>query len=155
MALPVLQSLSRAYKAVMLTAATAMATPKRDATAGNLTAEVDIVTLFDNTGAAVGVGGNPLLVFDGGNYLNITAATTTLVKSGAGFLYAVSINTLVASATITLYDSLTASGTKIGTVTLPATVSSDMPYSIPYDLAFTTGLTIVTSAATDLTITYR
>ena len=89
----------------------------------------------------------------GRKYQNITAATTTTVKSGAGFLRAIMVNTPIASATITVYDNTSASGTKIGTFTLPSTVGN--PFTIPCDIAFSTGLTLVTSGLTDITAVYR
>lgn len=89
------------------------------------------------------------------NPLNITAAapTTTLVKTGEGFLHTLVINTPVATGVITIYDSLTATGTKIGTITMPAGPTA--PVSVLYDVQFSIGLTIVTAtAAQDLTVSY-
>lgn len=87
-------------------------------------------------------------------YTNITSATTTTVKSGAGFLHGITVNTAAAGGVITLYDNTAGSGTKIGTITFPATLlANQLP--LPYDIKFTTGLTIVTSASTDLTISTR
>lgn len=91
----------------------------------------------------------------GSLFNNITTATTTTVKSGKGILHKIVINTYAASATITIYDNTAASGTKIGTLTLPSTITGDTPITLPYDLQFSTGLTIVTSGATDLTVIYR
>jgi hypothetical protein len=91
----------------------------------------------------------------GYSFNNITTATTTTVKSGAGTLHAIVFNTIVASATVTVYDNTTATGTKIGTYTLPSTITSDNPFEILYDAAFATGLTIVTSGATDITALYK
>lgn len=88
-------------------------------------------------------------------YKNIATAATTLVKTGAGTLHILIVNTLIASATITIYDSLTGSGTKIATLTLPSTITGDAPFSLAYELPFATGLTIVTSGATDLTVSYE
>lgn len=88
-------------------------------------------------------------------YANITAAATTTVKSGNGTLAALSINTFVASATITIYDSLAGSGAKIGAITLPSTITGDAPVVLPFNLAFSIGLTIVTSGATDITVTFK
>jgi carbohydrate-selective porin OprB len=89
------------------------------------------------------------------SYKNITSATTTTVITGAGWLHGISINTLVASATITIYDNTAASGTKIGTITLPSTITGAAPFSVLYDVAFTNGLTVVTSGATDITVSAR
>jgi len=83
------------------------------------------------------------------NYTNITTAATTVVKSGAGFLHSITVNT-DAAGTITIYDNTAGSGTKIGTIKSSAGVNSYF-----YDVSFATGLTIVTAAANDLTIAYR
>lgn len=92
---------------------------------------------------------------NGALFSNITTATTTTVKSGAGILHKIVINTHVASATLTIYDNTSAASTKIGTITLPSTITGEGPESINYDLRFATGLTIVTSGATDITVVYR
>lgn len=83
------------------------------------------------------------------SYANITSATTTTVKSGSGFLHAITINT-TAAGTITIYDNTAGSGTKIGT--LEASVGEQ---TFTYNVAFSTGLTIVTAAASDITVSYR
>jgi hypothetical protein len=82
-------------------------------------------------------------------YANITTATTTTVKSGAGVLRRIVINAGVAS-TITIYDSLTGSGTKIGTL-----AASAGPGSFSYEIGFNAGLTIVTAGASDLTVCFE
>lgn len=88
-----------------------------------------------------------------GNYLNITGDATTLVKTGNGVLYAITINSPTATEVITIYDNTSGTGTKIATITVPA---SPMPVSLHYNAAFQTGLTIVTATATsDITVTYR
>lgn len=85
-------------------------------------------------------------------YVHITTATTTLVKSGAGSLHQVIINTKAsAAATATIYDNTTGSGTVIAVLDLAA----NDPVTINYDVSFSTGLTIVTTATCDLTVTYR
>jgi hypothetical protein len=53
------------YRAVVPITALSMATPKRDATNSVLTALLEMVTLTDQTGAAVGTSGNPLYVSGG------------------------------------------------------------------------------------------
>jgi hypothetical protein len=89
-------------------------------------------------------------------YSNITTATTTTIKSGAGFLHAITIMTPVANSVITIYDNTAASGNKIGTITLPAAITNQGPISVPVNVSFTTGLTVVTAtAASDLTVSYR
>ena len=79
---------------------------------------------------------------------NITTATTTTVKSGAGVLGKIVVNT-TAAGSITIYDNTAASGTKIGT--MKASIAEG---SYSFDAAFTTGLTIVTAAASDITVCY-
>ncbi len=87
---------------------------------------------------------------------NITTTGTTVVKAAAGFLHTLTINTPVASSVITLYDNTAASGTKLATITLPATLLMEGPDTAIYDLLFTTGLTIVTATgASDITVSYR
>lgn len=83
------------------------------------------------------------------SYSNITSATTTTVKSGAGFVHAITVNT-TAAGTITIYDNTAGSGTKIGT--LKASVAEQTFF---LNASFGTGLTIVTAAASDITVSYR
>jgi len=83
-----------------------------------------------------------------GTFQNITTQTTTTVKSGAGLLHAIIINTPVASAVVTIYDNTAGSGTLIGTITLPATLLSSGPITVLINGKFVTGCTIVTSGAT-------
>jgi hypothetical protein len=88
----------------------------------------------------------------GRTYSNIITATTTVVKSGKGNLHTITVNTPVSAATIKLYDNTAGSGTLIATITCPSSLT---PFNIVYDVAFATGLTIVTSGATDVTVAYR
>lgn len=89
-------------------------------------------------------------------FVNITTATTTVVKSGNGVLHTICINKYVASATIALYDNTAASGTLIGTITAPATLVVEGGDGCnAYDIAFSNGLTIVTVGAQDITATFR
>ena len=83
-----------------------------------------------------------------GLYRNITTATTTTVKSGAGTLHKIIIN-LSAAGTITIYDNTAGSGAKIATIKASA---SEGHYD--FNCKFTTGLTIVTGAATEITAIY-
>lgn len=91
----------------------------------------------------------------GWNYTNITTATTTLIKNGPGVLHLIAVNTLVGSATVEMDDALTHTTPKIGTVTLPGTITSALPTNLFYDVNFTTGLSITTSGATDITVVWR
>ena len=90
-------------------------------------------------------------------YLNISTQTTTLVDSGAGLLQRIIIPTLIASATVKVYDSLTATGdVLLDTVTLPATLLSSGPLTVEIGAAYTTGICVVTAGATmPLTVVYQ
>jgi hypothetical protein len=88
-------------------------------------------------------------------YTNIVLAapTTTIVKSGPGFLHMITFNRPVSTGTVTCYDNTAASGTLIGTITSPA---GGVPVSLVYDVTFSIGLTCVTAtAAQDITISSR
>ena len=80
---------------------------------------------------------------------NITTGTTTVVKSGAGVLKGITVNT-TAAGTVIIYDNTSAAGTKIGTLK-----SSVVEGTYEYNVAFATGLTIVTGAASDITVAYN
>lgn len=85
-------------------------------------------------------------------YLNITTQTTTLVKTGAGFLHAIVLNKPLATGTVKIDDALTDTTPVIGTITIPA---NPQPSTIIYDIAFNTGLTVVTgTASSDITVCY-
>jgi hypothetical protein len=83
-----------------------------------------------------------------GAYKNISTATTTIVKPGAGVLHTLTVNTTAAGA-ITIYDNTAASGTKIAT--LKASIAEQ---TFTFDVGFGTGLTIVTAAASDITVSF-
>ena len=89
-----------------------------------------------------------------GTFINFTATNTgQIVKTGEGVLYSLTINTPTAAGVITLYDGLSTSGTKIGTITVP---SSPVPVSLEYNIYFATGLfVVVATQAEDITISYR
>ena len=91
--------------------------------------------------------------FGGDAFSNITTATTTTVRTGAGILRRVVNNKKVASGTITIYDNTAGSGTKIGTITNPGTLLNNSE-TYEYGVRFGTGLTVVTSQAEDLTVVY-
>lgn len=91
------------------------------------------------------------------SYTNIVLAapTTTAIKSGSGLLHSITINKPVAASVITVYDNTAGSGTLIATITLPAALLTEGPYSGIYDVAFATGLTIVTATgASDITVAW-
>lgn len=91
-------------------------------------------TLFDSGGVAVVWGFTPV---------EITSKTTTLVKSGAGLIGGIQVNTAGSSDTITVYDALTATGTPIATITSP---TLGQKYCEGYK--FSVGLCIVTGGTT-------
>jgi hypothetical protein len=81
-------------------------------------------------------------------FLNVASATTTTIEN-AIFLHAIVINTTAAGG-ITIYDNTEASGTKVGTLK-----ASVVEGTYTYNCLLGTGLTIVTAAASDITIIYR
>lgn len=86
------------------------------------------------------------------SFSNITTNTTTTIKSGAGALHTLIINTRGTASTATIYDNTAGSGTKIGTVDTSLSTTAFV-----YDATFGTGLTVVTAGtgAADITATYR
>jgi hypothetical protein len=92
---------------------------------------------------------------DKAQYTNITSATTTTCRTGAGTLVRVIVNKAVLSATITIYDNTAGSGTKIATITFGGSLLSDPPIEAHYECQFATGCTVVTSGATDITVVTR
>jgi hypothetical protein len=84
------------------------------------------------------------------NYQNIASATTTVVKTGAGILRSIVINTTAAAA-ITIYDNTAGSGNKIATIAASPAIGS----VFEFHCAFNTGLTIVTAGASDITVAFR
>lgn len=78
----------------------------------------------------------------------IATATTTTVKSGAGVLHLVVLGETAAGA-ITLYDNTAGSGTILAVLK-----ASIVEGTYIFDIAFSTGLTIVTAGASKLTVSY-
>lgn len=85
------------------------------------------------------------------SFSNITTSTTTTAKSGAGVLHTVCVNTLgTVASLIVVYDNTAGSGTKIASINSLAFLGCQT-----YDVAFATGLTVVTTGAPDVTVSYR
>lgn len=82
-------------------------------------------------------------------FKNISSSTTTLVKSGGGSFHGLTVNAKGSTGTVTIYDALSATGTKIATMTLTA------EGTFIFDVQFSTGLTVVTTGAPDITVSYR
>jgi hypothetical protein len=88
-------------------------------------------------------------------YKNITTATTTICKYGPGRITRLLLNSPSQQAGIvTIYDNITNAGTIIGTLQWTAN-NAELPQSILFDVPFSTGLTIVTSQATNITVIYE
>ena len=85
----------------------------------------------------------------GFRFNNIKTATTTNVKTRNGILKRIVVNTTAAGA-VTIYDSLTASGSTIATFPISAVAGT-----YEYDARFVNGLTIVTAAASDITVVFE
>ncbi len=87
-----------------------------------------------------------------GTNITLAAPTTTLVATGNGVLHTVTLNGPVATGVITVYNNTAASGTKLATITTPA---SPQPVTLTFDVAFGIGLTITTAtAAQDITVSW-
>lgn len=91
-------------------------------------------------------------------FTNITlgAPTTTTITVYPCILSGIVINKATANAIIAIYNGATvASGTLIGTITMPATLLQNQ-LSIDYhDIDCDKGITIVTTTAQDITILHR
>lgn len=90
-------------------------------------------------------------------YRNLVGASTTTLKQSAGRLHSIIVNGAgVTGQGVTVYDNVTATGTKIGTIDLSKIPS---PITIQYNsagVAFSTGLTLViVGAAVDITVIYE
>lgn len=88
-------------------------------------------------------------------FRNIAAGATTVVKSGRGRLFGVINNRAIVLGVITIYDNTSAAGTKIATITNPATLLQNQ-YDLNYmGIEFATGLTVVTSLTDDITVIFE
>lgn len=85
----------------------------------------------------------------GYSYNYITSATTTQVKTGAGFLHSITVNA-TAAGTIGIIDGI--SGTTVNIGQLKASVAEG---TYIFDVEFSTGLRIITGAASDITVSYK
>lgn len=109
------------------------------------------VSIVGQQAAGTGTGVNAVEQA-GASFSEITSATTTAVASGAHILHAVNVNTCVSGATVKVYNATTATGTPI-TITCGTTTNGLGTFT--YNAAFNTGITVVTSGATDVTVSYR
>lgn len=92
----------------------------------------------------------------GYSYTHIAAGqATTTVKSGAGTLHSIVLNSAATATNVTtVFDSTTGSGSVIA---IPAVTTATVPTTLIFDLAFATGLTILTATANggDMTVCYK
>jgi len=86
-------------------------------------------------------------------YAHITAATTHLLKVGAGSLHRIIINDPLPQITMTVYDNIAATGDIIAIIVLGAKATAPVP--LEYGLPFSNGLTVVLDTLSDITIVYE
>jgi hypothetical protein len=97
-------------------------------------------------------------VHAGSSGTNITAAATTTVKATTGILRRIVVGTGVASATVKLFNiaGASCSGTPgsgaAGVITLPSTLTN--PFSLEFNQVFSTGICVVTSGATNISVIF-
>lgn len=84
------------------------------------------------------------------SFNNITTATTTTAKAGAGTFAGLAVNTKGSGSTATIYDNTAGTGAKIATVDTGTALGT-----IVYNVAFSTGLTIVTVGTADITVIFK
>jgi hypothetical protein len=92
---------------------------------------------------------NRMMVEYTNSYTYISTATTTVVKSGAGFLHNITVQGGT-TGTIIIYDNTAGSGTIIYSFDSTAAIAT---YAM--DISFSTGCTVVTGAATKLTVAWH
>jgi hypothetical protein len=94
-------------------------------------------------------------VVNGGTYLYINTATTTVVKNGPGTLYVLTVNG-GATGAVTLYDIVSSGCTGTPASGKFATIqAATAPVSLPYNLITKNGLCVVTATAADVTVSYN
>lgn len=87
-----------------------------------------------------------------GTNITLAAPTTTVIATGNGVLHTITFNKPVSTGVVTVYNNTAASGTVLATITTPA---NPLPVTLTLDIAFGTGLTIVTAtAAQDITVSW-
>jgi hypothetical protein len=86
----------------------------------------------------------------GVNATQIGTATTTLIKNGPGQISSVMVGTAQASATMSVYDGLDATGTLMGKVELDIMGQ----WTPPAPLNFAVGLCVVTTGLTTGSVTF-
>ena len=84
-------------------------------------------------------------------YVNISTGNTTVLKYSAGTLQTVTLNNPT-NITITIYDNTVASGNVIAVI---APQPNSPPVTLTYGIDFSTGLTITTTGAINMTVVYE
>ncbi len=82
------------------------------------------------------------------NYKAISTQTTTVVKSGSGILHNLTVTGGTAG-TIIVYNDTAASNNIIASFS-----STNAPNNYPFDVAFSSGCTVITGGATNITVSY-
>lgn len=84
---------------------------------------------------------------------HIAGAATTVVKNAGGIFGGIVVNKAIALSTITIYDNTAASGTVVAIISQPLALLGSQIY-LPYKCKMDNGITVVTSAADDITVLY-
>lgn len=88
------------------------------------------------------------------SFRNINTVGTTTIKTGSGILRRIVCNNPnVLASTLTVFDNIAASGTKIATINVLTTVLK--PFTLEYNAKFSTGLTVVQVGTNDFTFIYE
>lgn len=82
---------------------------------------------------------------------NLIAAGTFQISTKSGFCFSFSVNKVVAGGTVQIWDGAQGTGTILGTLQYGAANDAVVP---PREFSFGSGLSVVTSAAFDLTISF-
>lgn len=92
----------------------------------------------------------------GYSYVHIAAGqATTVIKASAGTLHSIVLNSAALATNVTtVYDNPSVAGTVIA---IPNVVAATVPSTLIFDIAFATGLTIITTTANggDMTVCYK
>lgn len=115
-----------------------------------------------DTGADSGTKTGQTEVAQAQTFARIVSTSATAVKATAGILHRIIVNTPVASATIGIFNLATASCTgtpatnQVGVITLPSTITGEIPISLEYDAVMSNGICIQDSSATvDITVIFQ
>lgn len=85
----------------------------------------------------------------GPKYVHVNTVSTTTAKTAPGILHSVVVNSPGTGSTVTIYDSLTASGAVIAVLTGLACAT------LTYDVPFSVGLTVACVGGTPPSLTVK